>query len=138
MVRQLTVAGQIAFKVWRHSRVLQLAAGVAVLLVLALLAYNWSSWSDLRVPTPSLGQLVILLILAVIVPVVWRPVVRLVRWRKTMQQVAIGLGMTTLGFLAARLHLHVFDKLFLFYGRAPKATAANEARESGTTAAATR
>jgi hypothetical protein len=42
---------------------------------------------------------------------------RIMRPRKTLQQIAIGLGMTTLGCFVARLHLHIFDRLFLRNGR---------------------
>src|SRR5690606_11235679 len=42
---------------------------------------------------------------------------KLVRYRKTATEILIGIGMASVGFLIARLHLHVFDKLFLWQGR---------------------
>ena len=44
-------------------------------------------------------------------------ITKLVTVRKSAQQVLVGLGIVTVGALLARLHLHVFDKLFLWQGR---------------------
>ena len=49
-----------------------------------------------------------------------KSVMRVVRWRDTLKYIAVGFGMSTLGFLAARLHLHVFDPLYLRYGKLDK------------------
>jgi len=43
-------------------------------------------------------------------------IAKLANYRKTATEVLIGIGMATVGFLLARLHLHVFDKLFLWQG----------------------
>ena len=45
---------------------------------------------------------------------------RVIRWRDTLTYIAIGIGMSLAGFAVARLHLHVFDKIYLWYGRAGK------------------
>ena len=42
---------------------------------------------------------------------------KLVRYRKTATEILIGIGMAIFGFVLARLHLHVFDKLFLWQGQ---------------------
>jgi hypothetical protein len=44
-------------------------------------------------------------------------IAKLVNYRKTASEILTGIGMATFGFLVARLHLHVFDKLFLRQGR---------------------
>lgn len=44
----------------------------------------------------------------------------MVRYRKTLSAVILGVAMMTAGFLLARLHLHVFDRLFLWQGRVPR------------------
>ena len=46
---------------------------------------------------------------------------KLLDYRKTLQQMLIGIGMWTFGFLLARLHLHIFDRLFLWQGRIARA-----------------
>ena len=115
----LEVADRIAFKVWRRSRALQIGAACLSILVLTLLIVDWPAWSGIplwRKWTLSLGEVSIALIV-IIVASAGLPVLRLLNVRKTFQQVAIGFGMATVGFIAARLHLHVFDKLFLWQGR---------------------
>ncbi|HEX6622487.1 MAG TPA: hypothetical protein VF064_02160, partial [Pyrinomonadaceae bacterium] len=47
-------------------------------------------------------------------------VMKAFNWRRTLTDIGVGLVMATVGFAAARLHLHVFDKLFLRYGRLAK------------------
>jgi len=44
-------------------------------------------------------------------------VMRIVRFRETVSKVLMGIIMSAFGFLLARLHLHVFDKLYLRFGR---------------------
>jgi predicted acylesterase/phospholipase RssA len=122
-MQQLQVAHRIAFKVWRRSRGLQIGAAGVSLLLLALLVLNWPAWSGVPVWsewTLSLGE-VALALMGTVVAMAGLPVLRLLNVRKTLQQVAIGFGMATVGSIAARLHLHVFDKLFLRQGRLPKA-----------------
>jgi len=45
------------------------------------------------------------------------PRLRKAFYRKTLQDVVIGVGMVTVGWLVARLHLHAFDHWFLRQGR---------------------
>ncbi len=118
-MRQLQVADRIAFKVWRRSRSLQIGVAGFSILVLALLILGWPAWSGVplwREWTLSLGEVAVTIVVLVVV-LAGLPVLRLLNVRKTFQQVAIGFGMATVGFIAARLHLHVFDKLFLWQGR---------------------
>jgi hypothetical protein len=98
-MRQLGVAHQIGFKIWRLSRQLQLALSVAVLIVLGLLCYRWVYWSDLRVPTLTLGELLVILVLLAGVQF-GLPLLRRWHLRKTLQEILIGIGMATVGFLA--------------------------------------
>jgi hypothetical protein len=116
LMRQLGVAHQIGFKIWRLSRQLQLALSVAVLIVLGLLFYSWVHWSALTVPRLTLGELLVILVLLTGIQF-GLPLLRRWHFRKTLQDILIGIGMATVGFLAARLHLHFFDKLFLWQGR---------------------
>jgi hypothetical protein len=45
-----------------------------------------------------------------------KDVLLLVRWRDTLQRILIGVVMSLFGWIAARIHLHFFDKLFLIWG----------------------
>ena len=115
--RQLKIAEFIAFKIWRQSRILQFLAAVVALVVIALLVLQWQHWSALPLPRLTLGTLIALLGAAAVLPLAASVLFRIVRFPKTLQQIAIGFGMASFGFIIARLHLHVFDKLFLRQGR---------------------
>ena len=41
---------------------------------------------------------------------------RIINYRKTLEEFAVGLGMSV-GFLIARIHVHVFDRLYLRWGK---------------------
>lgn len=113
VIRRLRMAQYIAFKVWRFSRMLQLGAFFVAAVVLWLLYAQWNQWSELALPRLTAGRLLVALLVIVIGAVIAPVVLRFVRFPKTFQQLAIGIGMATFGFIVARLHLHVFDKLFL-------------------------
>jgi predicted acylesterase/phospholipase RssA len=130
LMRQLGVAHQIGFKIWRLSRQLQLALSIVVLLILGSLIYSWAQWSGLEIPAPTVGKLVVILALLVVVQF-GLPFLRRWHFRKTLQEILIGIGMATVGFLAARLHLHFFDKLFLWQGGLRRANAAPTAIAPG-------
>jgi predicted acylesterase/phospholipase RssA len=118
-VRQLQVAAKLFGKVWLLVRQLQILLGVAMLFLIGLLAYaGYSSWEGTLFSytlTVKAAVFAIAFALLSVVGLGW--VAKLVRYRKTATEILIGIGMSTLGFLLARLHLHVFDKLFLWQGR---------------------
>ena len=47
-------------------------------------------------------------------------IMRVVKWRDTINYIAVGILMSVAGWLVARLHLHAFDPLYLRYGRIDK------------------
>lgn len=47
-------------------------------------------------------------------------IMRVVKWRDTVNYIAVGILMSVAGWLVARLHLHVFDPLYLRYGSLDK------------------
>jgi glucose-6-phosphate-specific signal transduction histidine kinase len=53
---------------------------------------------------------------AVLTYVIGKKMMRIVRLRETLIRMAIGLGITLLGWLAAGIHLLFFDALFLRQG----------------------
>ena len=46
--------------------------------------------------------------------------INLVRWKDTLQRIALGLAVSTVGFVAAVLHVYIFDKRFLRLGTLQK------------------
>ena len=121
LLRQLNVANHLAFRVWLLMRKLQLIVGGLMLVLLIWLGYSlkvrWQqplfklslSWTA-RDLVFSIGS-------AVVVLAVLSGLSRFTKYRKTVQEILIGLGMSTLGFVVARIHLYIFDRLFLWQGR---------------------
>jgi len=119
LYRQLKVADRLGFKVWLLMRRLQLGAGITMLILLAFLGtLVRGAWGrPLFRLAPTFGEVVMALAAAALIAGGLAAVSRLVSYRKTVQEILVGLGMATVGFPFARLHLHVFDRLFLRQGR---------------------
>jgi tetratricopeptide (TPR) repeat protein len=114
----LGVGAQKAFKIWRLSRPLQLLAVALAVVIAAGFAVAWWSLRGrmffIPVPVDSVG---------------WTLLVfgggaalgKMAMWifdsRHTLSRIAFAIGMSLLGFLAARLHLWLFDPLFLETGK---------------------
>ncbi|HEX8707469.1 MAG TPA: tetratricopeptide repeat-containing protein [Pyrinomonadaceae bacterium] len=117
----LGVSNTMLFKIWKLSGVLRNTArilGVAVIVLLVWACVRWAN--DPVIPTVTLGRLglalLTLLIIAVATHLVGKTVMRVVRLRRTLTRAGIGIGMSLVGWLLARLHLHVFDKMYLRRG----------------------
>jgi len=119
LARQLKVAGSLFFKVWLLMRQLQILAGVLAVFVLWLLAVAaYDRWGGpLFTYTLTVREAALAVGLALLSLLGLGFVGKLVRYRKTATEILIGIGMATFGFVLARLHLHVFDKLFLWQGQ---------------------
>ena len=116
----LRVGSQTAFKVWSLSpllRVVRMVLGITALGGLAWLvwAFFHFRWGDISLLT--LRQVGVLVAGAALTAVLGKWVMRIVRLRETLTKIAIGLGMSFFGFLMARLHLHVFDRMYLRLGK---------------------
>jgi predicted acylesterase/phospholipase RssA len=127
LLRQLKAAGSVAFKVWRLTRWLQVVAGLLALVLLALASFGvyWvlatPGVRDAPVGTygevvwkllTMLGTLLLTLLVGKTLMSVWH-------YKKTLRRALIHLGMCVSGFLVARLHVHLFDRLYLRIGRVP-------------------
>ena len=118
--RQLRVANFLAFKVWMLTRRLQIFGGVLVLTLLALLGVTvFDHWGTLQSVKYELtfGKAALTLVTTALSLGGLGIISKLINYRKTVQELLIGIGMAFFGFLIARLHLHVFDRLFLWQGK---------------------
>lgn len=129
LVRLLSVSHMRGFKIWKLLKPLRVAAWLLGALALAGVGVlcRWL-WAEPQFQF-TLGIMLALMgaVIAgtILVGVVGQPVRRLVHWHKTPSEFGIGLAMATLGFIAARLHLLVFDKLFLKHGSAERVVGKN-------------
>jgi predicted acylesterase/phospholipase RssA len=120
LLRQLSVASQVFFKIWLLTRRLQLLAGVVAVVALAVAGYlAYAHWVD-PIATVTVQTLALAGLTAVLSLLGLTGIARVVDYRKTAADILIGVGMASFGFLLARLHLHVFDKMFLRQGRLSK------------------
>jgi hypothetical protein len=87
----------------------------------ALIIYAFIYWRDsVALKNITVGAVGIALLTFILTQaatmVLGKNVMRVVQFRNTLIHVAIGIAMALLGWLIARLHLHVFDKMFLSRG----------------------
>lgn len=121
LMRQLKVSDRLFWKIWGLSRPARIAGGIAGATIAVLFArLIWKSWSR---PIPGLtwGQLIIFTIALVLGAFLFQKLSAALNYRKTLDQILIGIGLTV-GSLFAKVHLYIFDKLFLRQGRIDKIT----------------
>jgi predicted acylesterase/phospholipase RssA len=121
--RQLRIGSQLAFKVWAISWPLRLVAGLAVVGVFVAILFAAYSTYNLVLGSfiITTGDLLWGITLLALPAPCFTLVTRILGYRKTLREVLIGTGMATVGFIFARLHLHVFDPLFRLKGSLPRA-----------------
>jgi hypothetical protein len=115
LLKLLKVGSQRAFKIWRLSTPLKIIAwisGIAALILLLGACWKWSSTAVITLG--AIGTTVALMIAGAIFG---KTVMRVVRYRDTLSEIAIGVGMSLVGWILARIHLHIFDRLYLRKGR---------------------
>jgi predicted acylesterase/phospholipase RssA len=139
--RLLSVSSRRAFKVWQLSPPLRLfgimALSFVVLLLLALTQASplWGESPLVRLlvaarnnlnsviaivsryaPIISFGAVLFVYLIAVSGKLFGKRVVRAVRWREMLVKIAFGVIMVLIGWVAARIHLYIFDAMFLRLG----------------------
>jgi hypothetical protein len=117
----LSVSDSLAFKVWMLSTPLKILAAVLGILLAALIIFAFIYWRyNAILQTVTVGAVGLVLLSFILTQaatmVLGKNAMRVVKWRGTLIRVAIGIGMAALGWFAARLHLHIFDKMFLKRG----------------------
>ena len=115
MLKLLKVGSQRAFKIWQLSIPLKITSWI--LGALALILLLWACWKWSSVALITLGTIGTTVALVIAGAIFGKTVMRLVRYRDTLTDIAIGVAMSLLGWVLARIHLHVFDKWYLHAGR---------------------
>ncbi len=110
----LKIGSNTAFKVWfLHKPLKKLGLIIAIAVTAALCYFSWK-YSDSALLTVKDVTMVVLT--AVITAIVGKLVMKVVWFRQTVTKIALGIGMSLFGCLIARLHLHVFNPLYLRLG----------------------
>jgi len=115
LTKLVKVGSQRAFKVWKLSTPLKITAWV--LGALALVFFFWACWKWSSVALLTVGAIGTTAAVLIAGAIVGKKVMRMVRYRDTLSEIAIGVAMSLLGWIVARIHLHVFDRWFLHIGR---------------------
>lgn len=111
----LDASNKRAFKIWYLSWPLKICA---VLLGLSALAgFFWACWKWPSLTLLTLGAIGFALAVLLVSTIIGKTIVGIVRFRETLSKIGIGIAMALLGWVFARIHLHVFDRLYLRKGR---------------------
>jgi hypothetical protein len=131
LLKLLSVAASLAFKIWRLWPPLR-ACAIAIGAILAGL-FGWFCWKNWNASIVSIdfgdpdvnhwrltwGEAAITVATTAafsLLPAFARNILRVVDYRKTAYEISVGAAMGLLGWIAAQLHLRVFDKLYLWWG----------------------
>jgi predicted acylesterase/phospholipase RssA len=122
LLKHLRVGSKLALKVWSLHPALRWA-GLGSLLLLAA-GLIWAAWTWPTFPIWVNPRNLLILAGVLALGFYYKPagraadlVVQGINFRSTLRRMAVGLGMGTVGFLLARLHLLVFDRWFKALGR---------------------
>ena len=121
--RLLEAGANIPFKIWKLSTPLRYTS--YLLGVLMIVGFFWAMWHCRNAEVfiwRWVGSFVALTLVAMLLKKVFgdrvgATIIRVARYKETLKRIAIGLGMGLVGWLVAWIHLGIFDKLFLKWGK---------------------
>lgn len=114
-MRILKVGSKTPLKVWYLYKPLQvLGLIIATIVIGALCYFAWKYWDSTLLTVKDVGIIVITFVIATLFG---KFVMKIVWFRQTLMKILFGIGMSLFGFLVARLHLHVFNPLYLRLGK---------------------
>ena len=115
LLELLTASSKRAFKIWSLSMPLKLLGWL--ILTMAAVLFLWVCWKWSSVAVVTLGMIGSSIVVFALGSIFGKVVMRIVRFKDTLMEIVMGVGMALAGWVVARLHLHVFDRLFLLKGR---------------------
>ena len=113
----LSVSNELAGKVWRQSTPLKVLAGI--LGVGAVAGCGYLLWKTRTRQLPSLGNVSLIALAMVAAKLVLGQLDRQRVYHKRLGEMGLGFAITFAGWIAAGLHLVLFDRLFLRHGTWP-------------------
>ncbi len=116
--KRLQASNSLAFRIWKISRVLKLASVVLAVAAVVLAVWAWWNWAAATIAIPAvsiwnLGIFVGVIVAAVLLVIFVLKEMGIVRMTETLIRSAMFLVIGPLGAVAALIHLHIFDRLFL-------------------------
>jgi len=116
LMQQLAVADKLFLRAWLLSEPLRKIGIRVILVLLGILAYLTYLWWSVPLST-TWGEIMSGLFMLALSATLFKPVLKVFKYRKTLREVLFGLGMMIAGSFLAKLHLQFFDKRFLEQGR---------------------
>jgi len=116
LAARLKVSDRLFGKVWLllpWLKFVGLVVGAGLIAGLCVLLLKF--WSN-KLPSLSWGGLIVWLIAIIAGVFIFERLSKVFNYRKTLDQILIGLGLAVAGSFLAKLHLFAFDKLFLRQG----------------------
>ena len=117
VLNQLDVAAKGFFKVWFLLPALRVTG--QVIAIAALLALAWLAWQNRDATLLTVGGAALTAAAALLSVLGLSAAARWLGYRKAISEIALGLVLATFGWVAAWVHLRVFDRMFLGKGRIP-------------------
>jgi len=111
----LCVSNELAGKVWRQMPSLQKAGGGVA--VTAIIGAAFFLWRKRRMALPTLGVVSLVALVLAAANVILTKLDQHRCYHKRLDEIGLGLAITFFGWIAAGLHLLVFDRLFLDHGK---------------------
>jgi predicted acylesterase/phospholipase RssA len=120
MLTLLRVSNKLAFKVWNQLPQLQVLGGG--LGVAGVIGAGYLLWKKRMVELPSLGIVSLAAIALLAVKVILAQLDKHRVYHKRLGEMGLGLLIAFFGWIAAGIHLSIFDRLFLDHGQWKAAT----------------
>jgi sensor histidine kinase YesM len=117
LMKILGVSSCRLLKVWKLVPALQVTAWIVGFI--ALTGFLFASWRWATTPIVTLSTIGWTVAALVLSSIVGKTIMRIVRFRETLTRIAIGTAMSAIGWLAATIHLYIFDRWYLRLGRIP-------------------
>lgn len=113
-MRILKVGSNTPFKIWYLYKPLRLLGLIILAAAIGVLCYfGWIYRDSTLLTVEGVGAIVLTTAVAVIFG---KLVMKIIWFRQTLMKIVFGIGMSVFGFLVARLHLHVFNPIYLWLG----------------------
>jgi predicted acylesterase/phospholipase RssA len=118
----LRASSEMTAKVWRQLLPLKVC-GISLIMA-AVLAAGYGVWCKraFQFPLPSLGVASLMVMTLIVAYVVLATLDKYRLYHKRLDEIGLGLAIMFFGWIAAGLHLLVFDRLFLKHGKWPAAS----------------
>ncbi len=115
VIKLLEVSKENVFKIWRLIPALKVLAWALLIICIVGFILGIYHWYDTPILTVGkIGWFVFYLIIGLFIS---KTVIRIIKYRETAIRFVTGIGLITFGWLAANIHLYVFDKMYLKKGK---------------------